>query len=195
MSLAERLGKMGIPGFRSGKKWKMVIATFGYLFIILMLLPTPHNTDTQSASTNIQSTGTNIQSADTNTKQTDTTGVPTSKPTKSIVITYSDRTTDSLGDFSKPKAGNTFLVVTMTIKNNGYDKFGTNQLYFSVVTNNVKRDSSFDSGMLTDKLDLVDLLDGGSTTGSLAFEVPTGTTDYKLQYKSFDDYNIIYNKE
>lgn len=30
MGITEKLGKMGIPGFRSGKKWKMAIAIFGY---------------------------------------------------------------------------------------------------------------------------------------------------------------------
>lgn len=41
------LGKMGIPGFRSGKKWKMVIATFGYfmmfLIILGLVLPSPQS--------------------------------------------------------------------------------------------------------------------------------------------------------
>ena len=38
MSLNEKLGKMGIPGFRSGKKWKMAVAIFGYFWIFLILL-------------------------------------------------------------------------------------------------------------------------------------------------------------
>jgi len=33
MSITEKLGKAGIPGFRSGKKWKMLLASIGYLFI------------------------------------------------------------------------------------------------------------------------------------------------------------------
>lgn len=33
-----KLGKMGVPGFRSGKKWKMGIAIFGYFWIGLIVL-------------------------------------------------------------------------------------------------------------------------------------------------------------
>lgn len=38
MSLTEWLGKHGVPGFRSKKKWKMAIATPVYLFIALFLI-------------------------------------------------------------------------------------------------------------------------------------------------------------
>ncbi len=47
MGFIERLGKMGIPGFRSGKKWKMALAILGYFLLFLILLaliypsPTP----------------------------------------------------------------------------------------------------------------------------------------------------------
>lgn len=33
-----KLGKMGIPGFRSGKTWKMAIAIFGYFWIGLIVV-------------------------------------------------------------------------------------------------------------------------------------------------------------
>lgn len=43
--ISGKLGKMGIPGFRSGKTWKMAIAIFGYfwifLFLIALISPTP----------------------------------------------------------------------------------------------------------------------------------------------------------
>ena len=38
MSLTEKLGEMGIPGFRSGNKLKMTIAIFGYFMVFLFLL-------------------------------------------------------------------------------------------------------------------------------------------------------------
>lgn len=38
MSITEKLGNMGIPGFRSGKKWKMAIAIFGYFWIFMFIL-------------------------------------------------------------------------------------------------------------------------------------------------------------
>lgn len=46
-----KLGKMGIPGFRSGKTWKMGIAFIGYFFIIMILLASisPNNSDTSGS--------------------------------------------------------------------------------------------------------------------------------------------------
>lgn len=38
MSITEKLGKMGVPGFRSGKKWKMIVAVIGYFWIFSTLL-------------------------------------------------------------------------------------------------------------------------------------------------------------
>lgn len=44
MSLTEKLGKMGIPGFRSATKWKMILATVAYLFLFIAIIPSPPNT-------------------------------------------------------------------------------------------------------------------------------------------------------
>ena len=38
MGVIEKLGEMGIPGFRSGKKLKMAIAIYGYFMMVLFLL-------------------------------------------------------------------------------------------------------------------------------------------------------------
>lgn len=58
-----KLGKMGVPGFRSGKTWKMVLATFTYLWIGLVFLagfseksdqqiePVPNQTYSQTQTT------------------------------------------------------------------------------------------------------------------------------------------------
>jgi len=72
MSITEKLGKAGIPGFRSGKKWKMLLASIGYLFIfsfilIVALVPPPETTQTQSP------TPTH-------------TPAPTTTPTESIIV-------------------------------------------------------------------------------------------------------------
>ena len=115
---------------------------------------------------------------------------------KEIIVKYSAKTIATINDFAKPKAGNVFLVITMTIENHGYDTFNTNMLWFSVTSNNIKHDASFETGNLADKIDTVDLLDGGSTKGSIAFEVPAGTTDYSIIYKQIGrDYNVVYQKQ
>jgi uncharacterized membrane protein YvbJ len=38
IGFTKKLGKMGIPGFRSGKSWKMIVAIFGYFIIFMILL-------------------------------------------------------------------------------------------------------------------------------------------------------------
>lgn len=56
-----KLGKMGVPGFRSGKTWKMGLAFIGYFFIFLILLaalsPSPaHNSNSKISTTPIPTT-------------------------------------------------------------------------------------------------------------------------------------------
>ena len=122
----------------------------------------------------------------------------TSTSGQQIVITYSATIQNQIGsgDFAdKPSPGNVFLVVNMTINNLGYDSFSVNPFYFSLASNNIKYSSSFYSYSLPNNLQSVDILNGGSLTGSLAFEVPSGTATYSMQYEGiFTTYNIQWIK-
>ena len=64
IGITKRLGKMGIPGFRSGKKWKMAIAIFGYFWIFIILLAmisgSPDKTPSQPSTQAITKTTVNI---------------------------------------------------------------------------------------------------------------------------------------
>ncbi len=115
-----------------------------------------------------------------------------SQPQKSVVISYSAKKEDSIGKFGQPKEGKVFLIITMNIENKGYDKFNTNTFNFNLIANNIKYDVATESFSLDDKLDSVDLLDGGSTKGSIAFEVPSTVESYQLKYEGFGSYNLIY---
>jgi len=86
--------------------------------------------------------------------------------------------------------GYTYLVVSLDIENKGYESFSTNSFYFSVIVSNVEYDTTWVG--LEDKLKAVDLLNGGSTSGKLAFEVPkdVSTTSYQLKYQAWESYNI-----
>lgn len=66
-----KLGKMGIPGFRSGKTWKMGLAFIGYFFVIMILLGSisPNNSDTNAPSTPQIQNSKASQSAPTSTPQ------------------------------------------------------------------------------------------------------------------------------
>jgi hypothetical protein len=52
MSLSEKFGKIGIPGFRTGNKWKMILASFVFVFIFFSIIPDnqrqANNNDTKS---------------------------------------------------------------------------------------------------------------------------------------------------
>jgi hypothetical protein len=118
---------------------------------------------------------------------------------KNITILYSATEEDVVfsesGYSSEPDSGKIFLVVNMTIKNNGYDKFSTNPFYFSAIANNVKYDIDSSTYSIEDSLDSVDILDGGTLNGILVFQLPQSTSSgYVLSYESFTTYNIIWNK-
>ncbi len=94
--------------------------------------------------------------------------------------------------YSEAPQGKVYLIVTMTIENHGYKEFNTNPYTFKLIANNIKYDIAAESYSLKDKLDTVDLLDGGSLKGSLAFEVPSDIGNYQIQIESWREYNINY---
>jgi hypothetical protein len=170
----------------NNKKYLMI----GLVILIMLGLGCVENKPSTSEKTPISN---NIEQTVSTPTQT-TTPIPT-EDQKNIVIKYSAKKTDSITEYSKPKSGNVYLVVTMTIENHGYNEISTNPNYLSVISNNIKYDYSSDTFSLSDKLDTANVLDGGSIKGSIAFEVPSNIGDFKLQYKSFTDYNVIYNAE
>lgn len=125
---------------------------------------------------------------------------PTPAPTtQRIVITYSSTTMTQIGTGSianTPSPGSIYLVLDMTIQNQGYDSFSINPVFFSIVVNNVKYSMAFIMG-LDNQLKLVDILNGGTTQGKLAFEVPSQvtTTGFQVTYSAFEPYNIQWVKQ
>ena len=114
---------------------------------------------------------------------------------KKIIVEYSSYTTDIIGDgeffADEAKSGSTFLILDMTISNNGYDEFSTNSFYWKVLVNNIEYGTAFVIH-LEDELRLVTLRDGGKISGNLAFEVPEDVTDFEMIYDAFRNYNIEY---
>lgn len=87
-------------------------------------------------------------------------------------------------EYDKPKKGKEFLIVTVTLKNNGEDEFDYNPYNFSVQDSNgtvtditfttVDSDTSMESGSL---------VSGGKVSGTLAFEVPKKDKKLMLRYQ------------
>ena len=172
MSITEKLGKASIPGFRSGKKWKMAIAIFGYLFIALILLV--------------------IVSPSPPTPQQSPRVVENPAPIQAIYIKQSSQTTDNIGGIYNAAEGKTYLIVNLEIENRGYAKFSTNPLYWKVEVDKLGYSYSPATYSLPNKLDMVDIQNGGKIKGTLAFEVPAKTDKYTLQYDAIvTKYNLV----
>lgn len=109
---------------------------------------------------------------------------------KKIIIKYSTKIVEQLGQYQKPSNGYVYLVLSFDIENNGYESFGTNPLYFSATVNNVKYSNAWVS--TENDLKPLDLLDGGRTQGDLVFEIPSSdaNSDFQINYSgilgSFD---------
>ncbi len=106
-------------------------------------------------------------------------------------VTYSSLL-DKYGLTDTPDPGNVWLVINMTITNKGYTSFNTNPNYFTITINNIKY--SYDGETFSyGNWNTVDILNGGSYTGSLVFQVPNTTTTYTLNYERYGEtYNIVY---
>ncbi len=114
-----KLGKMGIPGFRSGKSWKMGLAFIGYFFIIMILLASisPNNSDKNASPSTPQA-------------QNSKASQPTAKLGDKVIAgdfayTFNDMTKSKqigenvAGTFFGEKADGIFIILDVTIENMG----------------------------------------------------------------------------
>lgn len=114
-----KLGKMGVPGFRSGKSWKMGLAFVGYFFIFMIFLAiiSPGNSDLNASSSAPQA-------------QTSKASQPTTKLGDKVIAgdfayTFNDMTKSKqigenvAGTFFGEKADGTFIILDVTIENIG----------------------------------------------------------------------------
>lgn len=89
-----------------------------------------------------------------------------------------------------PTGNDVFLIITYQIQNHVDREFYTNPNNFFVIVNSVQYGYSANSFELPNMLSTVSLLNGGSVAGSLAFEVPVGTTSYTPTYQWITSFNI-----
>lgn len=96
-----------------------------------------------------------------------------------------DKTEKSSGsDYDKPKKGNEFLIISVTIKNNGEEEISYNPYDFTVQNGNGQvNDITFTTVDSDTALNSGKLIAGGSVSGTLAFEVPKGDKNLLLRYQ------------
>jgi len=95
-------------------------------------------------------------------------------------VVNSVRRAKSLG-YSTPKAGKEYVVVNVTIRNLGKDEVSYNPFDFKAQDANGAQESTT-FATLDDSLSSGTLAPNGKVTGSMPFEVPTGT-DAKLIFQ------------
>lgn len=106
-----------------------------------------------------------------------------------VVIRYTEKYSNQIS-YNQPKAGYTFLILTLQIQNNINREFEVNPFYFHVTINNVKYDVDFATYALSDTLTSGKVLKGGTLSGSIAFQVPEGTVNYTPSYEAFETVNV-----
>lgn len=123
---------------------------------------------------------------------------------QSINISYNTQIKNSL-DFGllTPKNGYDYVLVTMTITNNGYDSFSTDSAWFSVVANNITYNPDFATYSDENWTD-VQINNGGTYSGTMVFQIPSGQSISSLSYSGisdimnnqtfeFEPYNIVWS--
>jgi|GEM_PF-4082421 Predicted solute binding protein len=94
-----------------------------------------------------------------------------------------------------------YLVVNMTINNNGYNSFSTDPAYFFVVADNTNytfdASGTYDRAAMEDSLwKTVDIPNGGTFTGTLVFQIPMSSSVSSLGYSGYynqsQSFNIIW---
>lgn len=117
-------------------------------------------------------------------------------PSKYILINRSAGLYSSIGRYTEPAPGKVFLLLKMEIENHGYTEFSVSPLYFNIIIDGVEY--SYDSATYSlderglAPLDSVKLRDGGKTSGCLVYQIPTGKTQYVIEYGGPGRYNFEY---
>jgi hypothetical protein len=122
---------------------------------------------------------------------------PIQESSKDITISYSTKIANSVttksGDEMHSDSGKYFLIVNMTIKNNGYDNFGTYPYFFHLIADNITYDYYFNL-LEMENWENVDIRNGGTFEGTLVFQLPESVSSFTLDYDAFQDYNIFWNE-
>jgi hypothetical protein len=102
---------------------------------------------------------------------------------QTLTVTGVQRNYSSGNQYVKPDAGQEYVVVSVTIQNNGNEQVSYNTYDFQMQdSNGVQKTEAFVTSV-ENQLQSGNLAAGGKVTGNLAYEVPKGDTGLKLIFK------------
>lgn len=121
-----------------------------------------------------------------------------SYPKINIAINFSSNTVSRIWNgsgYDTPKSGYTYVIVNISITNNGYESFDTNATYFVAIANGVSYNYDPETSLIYWSAGTVD--NTGNYFGSLVFQIPAGATIHSMSYNgttsAFQKYNIVWN--
>lgn len=171
------------------KKWWMWLIILLLAFILIGSLGSGEKDKDSNTDSTPQSETTDNNKTD-DTKEFYSVGEEVKSGDNILIINSVEKSNGS--EWDKPKDGNEFVIVSVTIKNGGSSEISYNPFDFKMQNSQgqitdqafttINNDTSLSSGKLAA---------GGSVSGSIAFEQPTGDSGLVLKYKS----NIFSNKE
>ena len=171
------------------KKWWMWLIVLLVAFILIGSLGSGEKDKDSNTDSTPQSETTDNNKTD-DTKEFYSVGEEVKLGDNILIINSVEKSNGS--EWDKPKDGNEFVIVSVTIKNGGSSEISYNPFDFKMQNSQgqitdqafttINNDTSLSSGKLAAS---------GSVSGSIAFEQPTGDSGLVLKYKS----NIFSNKE
>lgn len=103
---------------------------------------------------------------------------------KGMKLMVDDVTVSSGSDYDKPKEGNEFVIVKLTIKNDSDKNISYNPFDYSIKNSNGQiTQSAFTITDSDTALSSGELAAGGEVSGTISFEAPKGDQGLKLLYK------------
>lgn len=110
---------------------------------------------------------------------------------RKLTVNSIERNYSTGNEYLKPEAGKEFVVVTITIENNGKDSINFNTFDFKMQDSNGVQLTEDFSAVSDGKLNSGSLAAGGKVTGKIAYQVPQDDKGLKLL---FTNPNLFNNK-
>ena len=98
-----------------------------------------------------------------------------------VDVSYSTSTARAIG-FSLASQGMEYLIVNMSVHDVSCSSFEVDPFYFQTTINGVTYSDDAATFLLNDTIQSVTLGAGGTTVGSVAFQVPTGSSGAAFGY-------------